>query len=152
MKRVPIVLTDTQVELFWKHVTKTESCWLWTGYRTSQGYGRFSVAYPMFRDKPVVMHSHRVAFTIIRGSIPDELEVDHLCRVRNCVNPEHLEPVTPRENTRRSYAARPRKSHCKQGHAFDEKNTRRNGGKCPQRVCRQCVRDRRGKRRATQPM
>ena len=73
------------------------------------------------------------------GPIPDGLHLDHLCRVRRCCNPGHLEPVEPAENTRRGAQARPKAEVCKYGHPYDEQNTRihKNG-----RDCRECHRRR----------
>jgi hypothetical protein len=82
----------TLAERFWAKVKKTSNCWLWTG-SLSRGYGRV-------RDRrsgksvPV----HRIAYELLVGPIPDGLTIDHLCRVRCCVNPTHLQPVTNREN------------------------------------------------------
>lgn len=73
-------------------------CWIWTGSKGEDGYG--SVRY---RRK--VWRAHRAAYTILVGPIPFGLELDHLCRVRACVNPSHLEPVTGEENIRRFQAA-----------------------------------------------
>lgn len=64
---------------------------------------------------------HRIAYELLVGPIPDGLQLDHLCRVRNCVNPDHLEPVTGQENMRRGYFGT--KTHCPNGHAYDEANT-----------------------------
>ena len=76
---------------FWAKVDKTETCWLWTGGQ-SAGYGRFG-----FKGRPN-LGAHRFAYELLVGPIPPGLDLDHLCRVRNCVNPDHLEPVTRREN------------------------------------------------------
>lgn len=119
---------------FWTKVDFGEGvngCWLWTGARTG-GYGVFG-----FDGGTVV--AHRAAFYLCVGPIDQGLELDHLCRVRRCVNPEHLEPVTRRENLRRSPLALPAKNalktECKHGHAFTEENTYigKNG-----RNCRKC--------------
>jgi hypothetical protein len=86
---------------------------------------------------------HRVAYELLVGPIPEGLELDHLCRNTRCVNPEHLEPVTGRENLMRavsSWAAKnAAKTHCPQGHPYDEENTKvkRDGG----RACRACGRE-----------
>lgn len=81
-------------------VDKTPTCWLWTGSLTWDGYG-------LFRENNRRTGAHRFAYEYHVGPIPAGLQLDHLCRVRNCVNPDHLEPVTASENTRRAYAARP---------------------------------------------
>jgi hypothetical protein len=90
-----------------------------------------------------VRQAHRFAWELLRGAIPDGLTLDHLCRNRRCVNPDHLEPVTAVENTMRGqapHAINARKTHCLRGHAFDEENTyvRSDGA----RICRACVRAR----------
>jgi hypothetical protein len=79
---------------FWKHVLVTDTCWLWTGPLNTRGYGTHG-------GKP----AHRSLFLRLVGPIRPDLELDHLCRVRNCVRPDHLEPVTHAENVRRAYAA-----------------------------------------------
>lgn len=115
-------------ERFWTKVAKAapNDCWLWTARQNGKGYGMFGNAC-----------AHRVSYELIIGPIPLGLQIDHLCRVRACVNPAHLEPVTPAENTRRALALI---THCPQGHAYNVANTywRTNtaGRKC--RVCRAC--------------
>ena len=107
---------------FWERVEKSAGCWLWIGYLDPQhGYGKWN---PRSGGSP--QHAHRVAYEQLVGPVPEGLHLDHLCRVRRCVNPDHLEPVTPRENNRRGYGfagVHARKTHCPQGHAYDAANT-----------------------------
>jgi hypothetical protein len=106
-------------------------CWLWHKYRPD-GYARIR--------RGTADYAHRYYYKTYVGPIPDGMELDHLCRVRHCVNPRHLEPVTPKVNTLRglSPAAQfARATHCVNGHPFDEANTYVNAR---QRVCRTCAR------------
>lgn len=81
---------------FWRHVEKTDTCWLWTASKQKDGYGQFVA----FFNKPQLVH--RLAYFLCKGGFDDEMTIDHLCYVRNCVNPDHLEVVTRAENTRRA--------------------------------------------------
>lgn len=112
-------------------------CWLWTGATEKGGYGRFrrSKASDPLRTNVMV---HCVTFTAAFGFIPDGLEIDHLCRVRNCVNPEHLEAVTKAENQRRAAAHRPVPTHCVHGHRFTPENTYLLRTRSNQRRCKTC--------------
>lgn len=103
------------MERLWAKVDASGSCWLWTAYVDPTGYGRFGVGGTMRR-------AHRVVWETLVGPVPDGLELDHLCRVRRCVNPDHLEPVTRRENVRRGVAAllQRQKTHCPSGHSYAE--------------------------------
>lgn len=121
---------------FWSKVEKTDGCWLWTA-STSQGYGRIWTPTP--DGGRMLAQAHRVAYELLVGPIPDGLYLDHLCRNRLCVRPDHLEPVTNGENVLRGKsgpAENARKTHCIAGHPFDEKNTRYSAGK---RWCRACA-------------
>ena len=69
--------------------------------------------------------AHRAVYEALRGQVPDELHVDHLCRNRSCVNPDHLEPVTPSENSLRGISHKRDQTECLRGHEFTEANTHR---------------------------
>lgn len=101
-------------------VDEATGCHNWTGPLDAYGYGRAS-----FQAKG--HKAHRLAYEAARGPIPEGLEMDHLCRNRRCINPDHLEPVTRSENLRRGNgpaAQNARKTHCKHGHEFTAENTR----------------------------
>lgn len=120
---------------FWARVERQDGgCWLWLGTRTPQGYGMFSVSHK------VSASAHRFAYYQFRGVIPDGLTLDHLCRVRHCVNPDHLEAVRGAENTARGTgpsAINARKTHCVRGHALTPENVLITKNKW--RLCRTCL-------------
>lgn len=110
-------------------------CWLWTGALNADGYG-------WFRIDGSSRGAHRVGYELTHGELAPGVVLDHLCRVRNCVNPDHLEPVTDRINILRGespQAINARKTHCPEGHAYDETNTYILRG---HRYCRACNRRR----------
>ena len=118
-----------------EYITEPNSgCWIWIGSRRSNGgYGQFWIRGP---DNKRVL-AHRWSYEHFREIIPKKLTIDHLCRVRCCVNPDHLEPVANKENILRGVGAcagHARQTHCYKGHSFDEKNTIR----CNQGVSRRC--------------
>lgn len=130
-KRVFKVKRKTDKERFFEKVEKTDTCWLWKASIRGGGYGQF------FWNRKIG-EAHRFSYELVKGEIAEGLDIDHLCRVRNCVNPNHLEAVTRRENLIRgagTTAINFYKDKCSRGHKFDEKNTYvfRNARKC--RIC-----------------
>lgn len=126
---------DERDARFWSQVDKTANCWLWTGTVSGAGYGYFS-------QKRV----HRMAWEMLRGPIPDGLVIDHICRVRLCLNPDHLRVITQIENCLAGVspmAINARATHCVNGHEFTEENTKRSVEKGRERrACRECHRQR----------
>lgn len=116
-------------ERLWSRVNKTESCWIWTGPLHKSGYGFIGEGPSGGRT----LRTHRVAYELLVGPIPDGLTLDHLCQNTVCCNPAHLEPVTAEENVRRATA---RRAACRRGHPFTPENTitRPRGREC--RTCR----------------
>lgn len=125
-------VSNAAIVRFWEKVTKTESCWLWTGARAKSGYGT------VFADKRFYS-AHRFSFYIAKGDTP--LHIDHLCRVRLCVCPDHLEAVTQQVNNERegitgAAAVHKAKTECpKCGGPFSE--IKGHKGK-PARLCKPC--------------
>lgn len=104
---------------FWEKVEKTDTCWLWQRRLDAKGYGQF-----WYDGRNVRVH--RFAYEFLVGPIPDGLVIDHLCRVRHCVNPAHMEVVTHAENLRRQVPCIEKpwlvKTHCKRGHELAGEN------------------------------
>jgi len=128
----------TSLEQFMDKVAPdpASGCWLWLGAIRTKGYGAVFINH---KNRA----AHRVAYELLRGPIPAGKQVDHLCRVRSRVNPEHMEIVDNRTNVLRGIgvtATNARKSHCKRGHALDEANTAI--GADGSRRCRICLRAR----------
>lgn len=126
-------------------------CIIWMGVRSGSGYGQVWI------DNRH-QQAHRVAYEWMRGPIPAGLTLDHLCRVRHCVNPEHLEPIANRGNILRGIgptAQNARRTHCPAGHPYTGNNLilRAGGRRQKRRGCRQCNlkwnRDWKRRRRAT---
>lgn len=92
-------ITGTPQEQFWAKVAVSDGCWTWTAATDRDGYGKFTD-----HSNGRRMHAHRFAYELLVGEVPEGLELDHLCRNRACVRPDHLEPVTHLENVRRSRA------------------------------------------------
>jgi hypothetical protein len=131
-------LSPEQIERFWSmvEVHHPAGCWEWTGSKSR--YGSFS--YKTSTGKGISRSSHRIAYWLLIGPIPNGLVLDHLCRNTFCVNPDHLEPVTNAVNVMRGYspgAMNKIKTHCKNGHEFTPENIYTYPNK-PGRQCRIC--------------
>lgn len=106
MKTAGMTRFDTKAELggvplarFWAKVDRHEGgCWVWMGGVNRKGYGQFGV---LTAEGVVGYRAHRLAYELEVGAIPPGMVLDHLCRNRRCVNPDHLEPVSDSENVRR---------------------------------------------------
>ena len=143
MAELPLFLageTEDCAKRFWSKVLKTDGCWSWTASR-DRGYGRFWVGKKLF-------WVHRLSHEVFKGPIPAGLQIDHLCRNRSCVNPDHLEAVTARVNTLRSgstSAVNARKVACIRNHGFTAENTYV-WAKDGTRRCRTCDKEREKRR------
>lgn len=144
-RRLTRDINTIRVRKFWASVAVLESgCWEWTGVRYPTGYGQP----PFTGEGHQAGYVHRVSYRWLVGAIPDGLTIDHLCRNRACVNPDHLEAVSQRVNTLRSpiavAAINARKTHCIHGHPFSSENTylRRQSNGHWSRACRTCGRER----------
>lgn len=138
-------LDEYDGERFWSHVnrhggtpyeddplaTAKGECWLWRGTDEYANFKLFGKTYPV----------HRIAFRDFGHNLPDELSIDHLCRIHSCVNPAHLDPVTQEVNTDRGLSGRPARTTCLSGHPYSVENTiwreRKNGTRF--RICRICL-------------
>lgn len=117
-----------------KKVVAQGECWEWTGSKTRNGYGQLKIG-------GVAMMAHRAFYEHFITEIPDGLDLDHLCRMRACVNPWHLDPVSRSVNLYRAETLGKynlKKTHCPHGHEYSAANTRftRTGSRC----CRTCER------------
>jgi hypothetical protein len=131
-------MSQEDIDRFWSKVDikeKTE-CWNWLASDNGNGYGRFYIGGGKKNAK--TDYAHRVSYILSVGNIPEKLEIDHLCKNRRCVNPNHLEVVTRKENNLRSdslSAQRAKQTTCKRGHPLSGNNLYEAGGR---RLCRTC--------------
>ncbi len=130
----PLWAPPTPSARFWENVDLEgpDGCWLWTGTTNGVGYGQLWV-------EGRRVYAHRFSYELLVGLIPAGLQLDHLCRVRHCVRPDHLEPVTRRENILRGEAPSARcaaKTHCPAGHEYSPENTYVYRGARQCRACR----------------
>ena len=117
---------------FWSKVEKTDSCWNWKGGVMSSGYGSFNL-----NKKSVLVH--RYSYEILKHMIPKNLVIDHKCKNKLCVNPEHLEVVTQKENVLRGdsfMSTNAKKTHCPQGHEYLGENLKIYNNR---RYCKRCL-------------
>lgn len=124
------------LRLIGHHVAVEGDCWVWTSSCRKDGYGQIT-----FQQRHYA--AHRLTYELMVGPIPQDKQLDHLCRIRRCVNPDHLQPVTQRENILRGASPAARHAQvkaCPKGHPYTAENTyRKPSGK---RECRECGRQR----------
>lgn len=95
-------MTPEQIERFWSRVDKSGECWLWTAYRDRDGYGQATAT---IAGKRRMGYVHRLSYSLSVGTIPDGMQVDHMCHNRGCVNPEHLRIATRKQNQENRFGA-----------------------------------------------
>lgn len=131
---------------FYKYVEfpqSSEGCWQWMGTKDQDGYGLFWLNGSRKR-------AHRVSYEWMKGLIPEELELDHLCKNPSCVNPNHLESVSHQENCKRGEGGKKtgeknkQKMNCPKGHPYNKENTyvRFSSKRNSCRICRTCSKER----------
>jgi hypothetical protein len=111
--------TEQRIRFEAKIDKRVLGCWEWTGAKTSAGYGQFQTGKYSTTGNPLPEYAHRIAYELYVGPIGPGLTIDHLCRNRACVRPDHLEPVSVRENLMRGEgisARYARSDYCSRGH------------------------------------
>jgi len=112
-------------------------CWIWIGYKNNRGYGCFEIKQKEYK-------AYRLTYEYWNGKIPNNKEIDHLCRNTSCVNPSHLEAVTHAENVRRGLTGKinhhnSMKTHCPKGHEYNQENTYVHENNW--RMCKICIKN-----------
>lgn len=132
----PIELGDPRLPArFWAKVNPCPmtGCWLWNAALNGDGYGGFRLSRPRRMTS-----SHRISYETLAGTVSVGLQLDHLCRVRSCCNPAHLQPVTVRENLLRGIgfaAVHAARTHCPSGHPYEGENLYILRGRRHCRIC-----------------
>lgn len=136
-------LTTTELQRFWAKVNKTDTCWLWTAALNTYGYGHFNV-------NKKGNGAHRIAYQITVRKLTTDQILDHICRVRHCVNPSHMRVCTNKENildknSQSSARLNKEKTICPKGHPYNFSNTyiHPTGRRC----CRKCATERARRKR-----
>lgn len=132
---------ESKVNRFFEklYIEQNTGCWIWTAQKNKFGYS-------LFRGfKSISQSGHIFSYKFFKGGIPEGLELDHLCKNRSCVNPNHLEPVTHFINLERANhwsIKNKNKTHCIRGHEFNQENTYLLNGLRRCRVCKKLSRKR----------
>lgn len=130
--------STTAEEKLFNNIVLDGDCWSYTVLNPTTGYGRIHQRQP----KNEYIQTHVMMYKLLVGDYENGLHLDHLCRNRSCCNPDHLEPVPPKENLRRSPSQittiNANKTHCRNGHEFTEENTYRRKDRPNNRDCRIC--------------
>lgn len=129
-------IKNIDVNRFLSKISASDNCWTWLGTPTKTGYGRF-------KNKGEMYYAHRVSYSIFNGEIKKDLVIDHICKNRLCVNPEHLRQVTisqnVKENSNAPSAINREKTTCIRGHLLSGENLRyENGKQGIKRICKIC--------------